>query len=311
MDRAIAKGDAFVFPNRSILSTLLENLHEGVYFTDTQRRITYWNRAAEQITGFNEREVLGKCCADNVLMHVDDDGTSLCKGLCPLAASMKDGVQRCAKVFAHHKDGHRVAVKVTTAPIRDEAGVVIGGLETFVDATSELASLREVHEKGRDDLLCPLTGVGTQEYAKDSVGSGLAELGTGEALMTILLGIDDFDHLAERYGKTAGDIVLKMVARTIAGALQSPDFVGRWGADAFLVLIPGEANSQPDRAANRLRVLVERSSRDISKGQLRVTVSGCAACAAATVVSDTVLKRLEAGMHTRKRNEINVIVARE
>ena len=63
---------------------LLEELYEGVYFVDTHRRITYWNRAAERISGYAADEVVGHFCQDNILNHVDDMGTQLCFGRCPL-----------------------------------------------------------------------------------------------------------------------------------------------------------------------------------------------------------------------------------
>ena len=40
--------------------TLLDNLYDGVYFVDRDRRITYWNKGAERITGYAAREVEGK-----------------------------------------------------------------------------------------------------------------------------------------------------------------------------------------------------------------------------------------------------------
>jgi PAS domain-containing protein len=41
---------------------LFEQLYEGVYFVDSQRRITYWNRAAHRISGYTPEEVIGHYC---------------------------------------------------------------------------------------------------------------------------------------------------------------------------------------------------------------------------------------------------------
>ena len=46
---------------------MLDNLFDAVYFTDLQRRIIYWNLAAEDLTGYSAEEVVGKCCADNII----------------------------------------------------------------------------------------------------------------------------------------------------------------------------------------------------------------------------------------------------
>ena len=51
--------------------TLLDNLADGVYFVDTERRINYWNSGAERITGHAAEGVVGRTCFDNILNHVD------------------------------------------------------------------------------------------------------------------------------------------------------------------------------------------------------------------------------------------------
>ena len=73
--------------NENFYHTILDNLYDGVYFVDLDRKITYWNKGAERITGYTAGEVVGNRCFDNILMHVDSRGTLLCKDLCPLAAT--------------------------------------------------------------------------------------------------------------------------------------------------------------------------------------------------------------------------------
>lgn len=48
---------------------LLDNLHDGVYFVDRDRRITFWNKGAERLSGFSAAEVVGRRCSDNILTH--------------------------------------------------------------------------------------------------------------------------------------------------------------------------------------------------------------------------------------------------
>ena len=47
--------------------TLLDNTYEGIYFVDAARKITFWNKGAERITGFTAAEVIGSFCYDNIL----------------------------------------------------------------------------------------------------------------------------------------------------------------------------------------------------------------------------------------------------
>ena len=96
--------------NRNFDKDLIDNLYDGVYFVDRERVITYWNKGAERITGYKDRQVIGRCCGDNVLNHVDAAGVELCRSHCPLAACMEDGLPREVEVFLHHADGHRMPV---------------------------------------------------------------------------------------------------------------------------------------------------------------------------------------------------------
>ena len=57
---------------------LLEEIADGVYFVNNDRRITYWNAGAEHITGYTAAEVVGHSCAEGILRHVTKSGTQLC-----------------------------------------------------------------------------------------------------------------------------------------------------------------------------------------------------------------------------------------
>ena len=128
------------------IKDIFDSLSEGVYVCDLERRITYWSKSAERITGWTAEEVVGRQCFDNVLCHVDKDGHKLCgEEYCPLHRAMITGAgtQGSLLVFARSRDGGRVPMQVSTAPIRNEAGEVIGGVETFRDASGEIHDLQK------------------------------------------------------------------------------------------------------------------------------------------------------------------------
>ena len=132
---------------------IIENLHDGLYFVDKNRIITYWNRAAEKISGFSADEVIGKSCSDNILSHVDSEGNSLCLNICPLASTIEDNIPREAEVYLHHKDGHRVPVSVRVSTLTNEKGEVIGGIELFTDISNQHANTLKVKELEQIDTL--------------------------------------------------------------------------------------------------------------------------------------------------------------
>ena len=88
--------------------------------------------------------MIGLQCFDNVLCHIDKDGHQLCgQEYCPLHRSMITGTGSSGSllVFAQSKRGERIPMLVSVAPLRNAAGDVIGGVETFQDASAMVHDL--------------------------------------------------------------------------------------------------------------------------------------------------------------------------
>jgi PAS domain S-box-containing protein len=123
---------------------ILDCLSDGVYVCDRERRIVYWSTSAQRITGWEPGDVVGRLCLEDVLCHEDKDGHRLCgEEHCPLHRSMVTGVTTTVPVivFARGKDGRKIPMQVTAAPIRNESGEVVGGVETFRDVEPMLKDL--------------------------------------------------------------------------------------------------------------------------------------------------------------------------
>jgi PAS domain S-box-containing protein len=134
---------------------ILDALPDGAYITDRDRLILFWNRAAEQITGWKREEVTGRHCRDNILVHVDKDGRPLCgKDTCPLHRAIVTGKKSTAPllIFARRADGSRVAVEASVAPVHDRSGSIVGGIEVFRDMTAAMADLKAAQLIQRDTL---------------------------------------------------------------------------------------------------------------------------------------------------------------
>ena len=138
---------------------IIDCLSDGVYVVDTERRIVFWNRAAERITGWKAEEVTGTACHDAVLSHVDCDGRNLCgRAFCPLYRAMETNKRNAEPllVYGLTKRGARRPLQVNVAPICDDEGNVVGAVETFRDMTVGVQSLevaREIQEDAMTTLL--------------------------------------------------------------------------------------------------------------------------------------------------------------
>jgi len=285
---------------------LLDNLYDGVYFVDRDRVVNYWNKGAERLSGFAAEEVVGHSCRDNLLVHVDDRGNQLCFQGCPLAATIKDGQERQAAVFMHHKAGHRVPVQVRVTPIRNEDGFITGAVEIFSDNTAEVDARQRAEELETMAFLDALTGIANRRFLEITLRSRLEEQRRyGWPFGLLFLDVDHFKSFNDRYGHDVGDQVLKMVAKTMTSCSRAFDVVGRWGGEEFIAIIANVEREQLLAVAERYRQMIEHSGLELEGRTLQVTVSVGAAGAFADDSSEQLLERADALMYRSKQNGRN------
>ena len=155
---------------------ILDKVFDGVYLVNRERQITFWNKGAERITGFQASIVVGKKCADNILNHINNRGVCLCTDGCPLEATILDGQSRQAEVFLHHAQGHRVPIVLHAEPIKDETGKVIGAVETFTDNSALFTVEKRASWLQKQVDQDPITGVGSCLYSQNMLETSLLEL---------------------------------------------------------------------------------------------------------------------------------------
>ncbi|OGP63204.1 MAG: hypothetical protein A2V65_01810 [Deltaproteobacteria bacterium RBG_13_49_15] len=115
---------------------ILNRIPDGLFTTDHEWRITYFNPAAERITGFSAFDAVGMYCKD-VFKN------SICESDCALKRAVAEGKD------VHNREyeitnvlGHKTPIICSTSVFRDASGRIAGGLEIFKD-TKELKSLQE------------------------------------------------------------------------------------------------------------------------------------------------------------------------
>ena len=259
-----------------LCAQILDSISDGVYAVDRERRITYWSRAAERITGFRAQDLLGKRCFDNILAHVDDDGLPLCSSTrCPLARSMGDGLSRTHTIYFHHRDGHRVPVRSRTMASREEASAAVtGGVEVFADISRQRADANRIRELEELAYLDELTRLPNRRYVEQALQTRLGELQrAGRRFAVAMLDADHFKAVNDRWGHEAGDRVLQAMAKTLRNTARSTDVVGRWGGEEFVVLMSIREASEVQLACDRLRALVASAAVPTGDRHIRVTVS--------------------------------------
>ena len=281
---------------------VLDNMYEGVYFVDNNRKITYWNKSAESISGYSRDDVLGQPCWNNILKHIDQCGHSHCQDSCPLACTLADGEPREVELYLHHKQGHRVPVSLRVAPLRDEQGNICGAIEIFVDNSAKVAILERVEELEKMAMIDTLTKLPNRRYLEAKLPYLLSEYHeTGLAVGVLFIDVDHFKKINDIYGHDIGDEVLKMVANTLAMNSRAADIFCRWGGEEFVGIVHNVTESQLEEIANRLRLLVANSSLDIGGEEIKVTLSIGATTFRRKDSVETLLKRADELMYHSKQ----------
>ncbi len=115
---------------------ILDSITDGVFTVDPDWNITSFNRAAEQITGVSREQAVGQKCFD--VFRAD-----ICQTACALRQTIATGeplIDHRATII--DGDGERIPVSISTAVLRNDQGVITGGVETFRDL-SAIETLRE------------------------------------------------------------------------------------------------------------------------------------------------------------------------
>lgn len=108
---------------------ILDNINEGVFTVDDNMMITYFNKAAEKITGIKKEEAMGQFCFEVMRSNI-------CEKNCALKCSLQTGKNVIDKrVNVLSEDGREFFISISTSPLKDENGKFIGGVETFLDLT--------------------------------------------------------------------------------------------------------------------------------------------------------------------------------
>jgi len=123
------------------LSTILESIADGVFTIDRDWRVTSFNRAAQQITGFSRKQAIGQKCFD--IFHAN-----ICQTACALKQTLDTGKEIIdLPVNILNDRGETLPISISTALLRDRKGAIIGGVETFRDLSAIEALRRELSQK--------------------------------------------------------------------------------------------------------------------------------------------------------------------
>jgi PAS domain S-box-containing protein len=127
--------------NRLQKALILDSVADGVFTVDRDWRITSFNLSAELITGWNRESAIGQYCSDVFC-------SSICGKNCAIAESLYTGLPVAGRTITiKNRNGNKVSVSISAAPLVDHDGNVLGGVETFRDLSVEMSLRQQLTKK--------------------------------------------------------------------------------------------------------------------------------------------------------------------
>lgn len=261
--------------NRKMYEGVLENISQGVRFITLTGQTFFWNKGAQEITGFAHDEMVGALCE---ALHIvrEENESDACADLCPLKNIEAAQDTPDIKVYLRHRDGHLIPVMMRFMPLYDDKGGTVGIAEMFHDLTWKEDAASQLDTLAGISLVDPLTEVGNRKYADKTLnakGEEFRRYSTRYGLA--MVDVDDMGRINETHGNEVGDRMMKVISRSLGGTLRPFDTICRWESDEFIIVAANIRNDQNMmNLANRIRLLVEQSSLTLNDGQkIRATVS--------------------------------------
>ena len=264
-------------------------LAEGVLILDHKEQIMMVNDAfAKQVAREPESLVGARASSLKWKLLKTEDEDRL-----PWLSSIEQGMKKIGvalNLSTPHK-GVR-SMSANSAPILDDAGKTRGALVTFDDVTEveesnillESAVTRlqkndaEIRRKNQElEVLAsrdPLTGCYNRRALFDIVEDMFSDMARKNAdMVCIMVDIDHFKSINDRFGHSVGDEAIRMVADILNTCEQANVVVGRYGGEEFCVALPFTNLARGKEVAESLREKIKSASVTFSGQDVKLTAS--------------------------------------
>jgi diguanylate cyclase (GGDEF)-like protein len=174
-------------------------------------------------------------------------------------------------------------------------------LGVIQDITERKELQSKLEEQANTDVL---TGCDSRRHFLEHAGDELLRIRRyGGEMSMLMLDLDHFKNINDRYGHPVGDTVLKKLVQVCQGLLREVDIIGRIGGEEFAIMLPETSSTRAFEVANRLcqAVAMAEISLEDSAAPLHFTTSiGVASLAEADHHIDQILNRADNALYKAK-----------
>jgi diguanylate cyclase len=208
-----------------------------------------------------------------------------------------DAIQNQVENHLRNEEAHLNAVTQEAAQLRER----LGDLEA--NGEKLLQRLEEIQTQALTD---PLTGLPNRGAYEQRVIEEFARWKRfGKPLTMLVWDIDRFKSINDNFGHQVGDKVLQAIAKLLSERIRATDFVGRYGGEEFVMLMPGSTAEQAGQVANEIRKGIAAKSFRAGAKDLPITISCGYAAVSEGDEPEAVFKRADEALYRAKENGRN------
>nr|WP_320193391.1 diguanylate cyclase [uncultured Desulfobacter sp.] len=277
--------------------------HDAIIMIDGHAKIIFWNKAAERIFQYSEKEMMGKNPHEIITPPVS---FKKFKEVYPSFQQTGKGaaIGRSIELTALKKTGEEFPIELSLSaiPIKGKWCAIA----VIRDITERKKMEAELKRLATTDVL---TGVDNRRSFMEKAEHEIRRAQRyGTSFAMIIMDIDFFKSINDKYGHQAGDVVLQKMAQAVKSALRQSDVFGRIGGEEFSIILMETERKTALLTAERIRSLTERLSINTGKERIHITVSiGLTFFKKGDDLS-TLSKRSDEALYSAKRNGRNRVV---
>jgi diguanylate cyclase (GGDEF)-like protein/PAS domain S-box-containing protein len=255
-----------------VFQALVENTNDVIMVLDSTPlseggpKIVYVNPAFEKLMGYTADEVVGQ--NPKLLQGPGTDDKTRYK----IRKAMREGTSIRTQILNYDKAGNELWLDINMVPLFDENGT----LTYYAAIERDLTEYKKLQSHLENmATIDSLTGLANRQAFMQRAKNEFNRARRYTRPMTVvMIDIDHFKSINDKYGHAAGDEVLRQIADICHNSLRGSDFIGRVGGEEFVLLLPDTPQNHAYNVAERMRTHLYETPIELENGTtLNITAS--------------------------------------